>query len=113
MSTVKLRCGECGSEGEFAIHGGSEVDRMDHQSRVYARWVDIHAPCLESSIAANHSDAPPRVDGCTCTLHFSGSDPECPTCVLKQQHVCSCEEPRSAENPGCRVCHPLGKRDGR
>ena len=68
--TVKLRCGECGSEGEFPVLSADDadqpqaLDRIEHVGAIYTRWVEAHASCLESAASheANLAAEPTRIE---------------------------------------------------
>ena len=55
MTKVKLRCGECGSEGEFPAHDPSSHWTLVHEQNLalLAAWAKVHAPCLESVVQRN------------------------------------------------------------
>ena len=92
--TVKLRCGECGSEGEFPIlpalwRKGESLDvplRNQHEQReaIYDRWVEVHAPCLGSvarydgGTAEGRDEMPKKIDQ------------RCPNCVSAGNSEASC-----------------------
>ena len=82
MTTVKLSCGRCGSEGEFPVHAGTYNQITTNTHAIYADWVKAHAPCLAASSAHEAWKAEPLCPQCIAAKYGDAPDmlPHHPAC---------------------------------
>jgi len=128
MTTVHLRCGECGSEGTFPVIKllavADTADETLQRKAIYADWVRVHAPCLESSVAQNKSEALGDCPACQEDLVMEDGEVFCGVCSwqdgdhanstvsglhtgLPRANGCTCKFLYSNSDPNCPACpHP-------
>ena len=116
--TVKLRCGECGSDIDAPYQNfGSASERHQRVREISADWREAHAPCLEAAaryeVKSQSSDLYPDIACRRCRYDLE-VDPRNPANAIPE-HSDSCE--RDATVKADFIIHPgvpaTGEPDGR